>query len=69
MAQEMRDVTGLDLVKHLLEANDLTASDLGRILGHRESGSKMLRADRQISKMQAKALGAHFGLQAEMFLR
>jgi antitoxin component HigA of HigAB toxin-antitoxin module len=69
MANEVQGITGLDLMKHLLEANAMSASDLGRVLGQRELGSKILREDRQISKMQAKALGVHFGLPGEMFLR
>lgn len=57
------------MLKHLLEANDLNASDLGRILGQRELGSKLLRRERQISKSHAKTLGERFGLRAEVFLR
>jgi antitoxin component HigA of HigAB toxin-antitoxin module len=69
MADEIREVSGLDVLKHLVEANDMTASDLGRVLGQRELGSKVLRGDRQISKAHAKALGRRFGLPAETFLR
>ena len=62
-------VSGLDVLKHLMVANDLTASDIGRIIGQRELGSKVLRGDRAISKSHAVALGDHFGLAAEIFLR
>ncbi len=62
-------LTGLEILKHLLDANDLNGSDLGRILGQRALGSKVLNGDREISKANAKALGEHFGLPAETFLR
>jgi antitoxin component HigA of HigAB toxin-antitoxin module len=69
MNAELASTTGLDVLKHLLEANDLNASDLGRILGQRELGSKILRGGRQISRSHAKALGKRFALPAETFLR
>lgn len=61
--------SGLVLLKHLVEANDLNASDIGRIVGQRELGSKILRGERQISRNHAVALGQHFGLPGEVFLR
>ena len=69
ISPETTRLTGLDLLNHLMEANDLSASDLGRLLGHRELGSKILRGEREISKSHAAALGKHFGLAAEIFLR
>jgi HTH-type transcriptional regulator/antitoxin HigA len=69
MAHELEKISGLDLLKHLLEENDMNASDLGRLLGQRELGSKLLRGDRQISRSHAKRLGERFGLPAETFLR
>jgi HTH-type transcriptional regulator / antitoxin HigA len=69
MSRETSPVAGLDVLKHLMEANDMSASDLGRVLGQRELGSKVLRGDREISKAHAKSLGKHFGLPAETFLR
>ena len=69
LSPELEAVTGLDVLNHLMDANDMTASDLGRLLGHRELGSKILRGEREISKSHAKILGEHFGLPAETFLR
>ena len=60
MAGETDALGGVDLLRHLLEANDMNASDLGRLLGQRELGSKILRGDRQISRTNAKVLGRHF---------
>ena len=33
-----KDVTGLDMLKHMMEEHGLTASDVGRIIGQRELG-------------------------------
>ena len=64
-----KETTGLEVLKHLIEEHDMTGSDLGRILGHRELGAKVLRGDRQISREHAKLLGKRFGIPAEIFLR
>jgi antitoxin component HigA of HigAB toxin-antitoxin module len=69
MSPEVAAVTGLDVLNHLMDANDMSASDLGRLLGHRELGSKILRGEREISKSHATMLGEHFGLPPETFLR
>lgn len=64
-----RKVSGLDLLKHLAEENNLSGSDIGRILGQRELGAKVLGGIRKISREHARALGEHFGLPGEIFLR
>ncbi len=64
---EHRD--GRGILIHLLEANGMSGSDLGRLLGQRELGSKILRGTRAISRAHAKVLGGHFGIPAETFLR
>ena len=69
MSAETASVSGLDILKHLLEANNMTASDLGRLLGNRELGSKILRGQREISKANADALGSRFGLPSHLFLK
>ena len=69
MSPEVASVSGLDVLNHLMDANGVSASDLGRLLGHRELGSKILRGEREISKSHAKAVGEDFGLPPETFLR
>jgi len=69
MAKELADVSGVHVLQHLAQANEMNASDIGRIIGNRALGSKILRKERDISKENAKALGKHFGLPAETFLR
>lgn len=69
MPQKSTATMGLAILNHLMDANDMNASDLGRLLGHRELGSKILRGEREISKSHAASLGEHFGLPPETFLR
>jgi HTH-type transcriptional regulator/antitoxin HigA len=64
-----KNVGGLDILKHLMEEHGLTGSDIGRIIGQRELGAKVIKGTRQISREHAKLLGKHFGLPAELFLR
>jgi len=58
----------IDILKHLLEANDMSASDLGRLLGNRALGSKILRGDRELSKANIRALSDHFKVRSDLFL-
>jgi antitoxin component HigA of HigAB toxin-antitoxin module len=68
-AEMLHGVAGLDLLKAMAEEHDLTASDIGRIVGQREVGSKVLKGERQISKTMARAFAERFGVAAELFLR
>jgi HTH-type transcriptional regulator/antitoxin HigA len=61
-------VYGLELLKHLLAENDMTASDLGEILGNRSLGSKILRGERQLSKAHIRILAERFEVAPGLFL-
>ena len=58
----------LDLLKSLLVDHEMTASDLGRLLGNRELGSKILRGERELSKTNIKKLADHFKLSPAAFM-
>jgi HTH-type transcriptional regulator / antitoxin HigA len=62
------DVTPRQVLKHLLEANDLSASDLGRLLGNRTLGSKILSGQRALSKRHVRVLADRFGVSTDLFL-
>ncbi len=64
----MRDVSGLTLLKHLMQEHGMTASDLGRLLGDRSVGWKVLNNERELSKNHIKALADHFGLSSAAFM-
>jgi antitoxin component HigA of HigAB toxin-antitoxin module len=52
----------------LMEQHQMNASDLGRLLGQRELGSKLLRKERQLSKAIILKLAEHFHVSPACFL-
>jgi len=50
-AIEGATMTPIQLIRSLLEAHDMTASDLGRLLGDRSLGHRLLSGRRQLSKI------------------
>ena len=61
------EVTSLDALKYLLEANDMNASELGRLLGDRALGSRILNGDRELSKAHIKTLSERFNVSPALF--
>ena len=62
-------VTGLALLKSLVDEHGLTGADLSRILGgSRLLGSMILRGERNITAGHARALGGYFKLSPGAFL-
>ena len=47
----------------------MNASDLGRLLGQRQLGAKILSGDRDLSKAHIQTLAAHFGVSPAVFLK
>jgi antitoxin component HigA of HigAB toxin-antitoxin module len=52
----------------LMQEHGMNASDLGRLLGQRELGSKLLRKERQLSKAVIVKLADHFHVSPACFL-
>ena len=62
-------VTALDALQHLLDANDMGAADLSRLLGvHRTLGGMILRGERQLTLAHVRTLAKHFSVSADLFL-
>jgi HTH-type transcriptional regulator/antitoxin HigA len=62
-------VTGLNLLRHLAEANNLSAADLSRLLGRdRSLGVRILNGERQLTVEHIKKLAGHFGLPVQSFI-
>lgn len=59
---------GVDRLQFLLEEHGLSASDLGRLLGSRDLGSKILRRERELSKSHLLILADHFRVEPGVFL-
>jgi HTH-type transcriptional regulator / antitoxin HigA len=52
-----------------LDAHNLTAADLSRLLdSHRTLGAMILRGDRQLTLAHVHKLSKHFGVAADLFL-
>lgn len=61
--------SGLDALRHLLEANDMSAADLARLLGvHRTLGGMILRGERQLTLAHVRTLAKRFKVSADLFL-
>jgi len=58
----------IEILKFLLEANGLNSSDLGRILGQRQLGLKIVKGKRQLSKVHIKKLAEYFAVEPGLFL-
>jgi HTH-type transcriptional regulator/antitoxin HigA len=66
--QPLRQHEPIGNLKFLMDQHKLTASDIGRILGQRELGSKILRGDRDLSKRHILALADYFHVNAAIFI-
>jgi HTH-type transcriptional regulator/antitoxin HigA len=62
------EATPVEVLRHLLEEHKMTASDLGRLLGERSLGPKVLNGERELSKAHIRVLAKHFELPADVFL-
>jgi HTH-type transcriptional regulator/antitoxin HigA len=56
------------ILRSLLDGHDMTASDLGRILGNRELGSKILRGERALTLNHIKKLARRFKVEPGLFI-
>jgi HTH-type transcriptional regulator / antitoxin HigA len=58
----------VEVLKLLMESNDLKAIDLADTLGSRGRASEILSGQRSISKEQAKRLGERFNVSPALFI-
>jgi HTH-type transcriptional regulator / antitoxin HigA len=61
-------LTPLDALKALMAEHDMSASDLGRLLGNRTLGTPILSGRRALSKAHIKTLAEHFKVEPGLFL-
>jgi HTH-type transcriptional regulator/antitoxin HigA len=67
-AMEVRNLSPIEVLRYLVEGREMSASDLGRVLGNRELGAAILRGDRQLSKANIIKLSKHFAVSPALFL-
>lgn len=65
---EPEGTDALAVLRFLLEDRRMNASDLGRILGDRSLGPKILNGDRALSKSHIKLLARHFNVSPAVLL-
>ena len=66
--EPLPDNTPVEVLKELMQANNLKAIDLAGILGGRPRVSDILNGKRAISKEQARRLGERFRLSPAAFI-
>jgi HTH-type transcriptional regulator / antitoxin HigA len=66
-AIDTSDADPIETLKFLMEQNEMNPSDLGRLLGDRSLGSRVLNGDRQLSKKHIAILGDHFAVNPSLF--
>lgn len=65
MAEEM---TPREMLRALMEANDLNQAGIGRIIGSESAVSMFLKGERGLSKSQIKRLAERFKVDAGVFI-
>ncbi len=58
----------VEALKFLMQEHDLTAAAIGKLLGERTLGSKLLRGQRKIGLKYAKTLAKKFAVDISLFL-
>ena len=62
-------MAGLDLLKHLMNAQEMSAAGLSRILGtSRNLGAMILRGERKLTVEHIRELSTHFKVSPELFI-
>jgi HTH-type transcriptional regulator/antitoxin HigA len=61
-------LTPVQLIRSLMDEHDMNESDLGRLLGDRSLGHRILKGERDLSKVHIRRLAEHFSLNPAALL-
>jgi len=61
-------MTPVQLIRSLMKQHDMSESDLGRLLGDRSLGHRILSGERELSKVHIRTLAEHFSLDPSALL-
>ncbi len=64
---DLKGLSPVEALGTLLASHQMTASDLGRLLGSRSLGSKLLRGERDLSQAHIRKLSKHFAVDPSLF--
>ena len=59
----------VDVLKHLMDAHDMSTTALGKLIGSKGVASEILSGKRGFSKSQMVTLAKHFGVEPALFLQ
>jgi antitoxin component HigA of HigAB toxin-antitoxin module len=62
------DLSPIDFLKLLMKESEMSASDLGKLLGDRALGYRVLKGERDLSKAHIKILSDHFKVDTGSFI-
>jgi HTH-type transcriptional regulator/antitoxin HigA len=62
-------MTPIELVRSLMDEHGMNESDLGRLLGDRSLGHRLLSGERELSKAHIRILAEHFSLNPAALLK
>lgn len=62
-------MTPVELIRSLIAEHGMSESDLGRLLGDRSLGHRILTGERELSKAHIRVLAKHFGLDPASLLK
>lgn len=63
------DITEIELIRYIMEENDLCQSDMTDIFGNQGNVSKFLNGERSLSKSQIAKIIARFNISADFFFK
>ena len=67
-ARDLSLITVPETLAYLCKQNGMNGSALGKLLGNRSLGSKVLRGERELSKAHIRILCERFAVSADLFL-
>jgi HTH-type transcriptional regulator/antitoxin HigA len=63
-----KPMTPVELIRSLMKEHEMSESDLGRLLGDRSLGHRILSGERELSKVHIRRLASHFSLNPAALL-
>ena len=67
-AVEIRGLSPVELLRYLMDEHGMNESDLGRLLGDRSLGHRVLTGQRELSKTHIRKLADRFKVSGQVFM-
>jgi HTH-type transcriptional regulator/antitoxin HigA len=66
---DLSSLDPVDVLKHLMDAHNMTTTALGKLIGSKGIASEILSGKRDISKSHMIKIAKHFGVEPAVFLQ